>query len=264
MGSIREQISIQVSLVIAAVDDFTGRPVSGSQLHVWIDGERPPVAKEGGYYIFTNLRTAHPVIHLAGPVFHRQEIVLDEKKRMQYEGKVLKVRMIPNRSYPVPRGTTCVQGHAAPGSTVLAYNKTLKEPFKLLYPYTAGQEEIRIFHPDEMDLEGKSFCIRNKEGTQQELLQIARQPAAFETSGLYQLYLPLAHSYRKIGTVIYPVYVSKADQSGDFYLPAAGIDTDTAVFVFWMEGSEQRQKEIKLQSGKVNLLSDTLCTADRE
>lgn len=260
MGSIRERVSIQVSLVIAAVDDFTGRPVGRGQLRVWIDGERPPVAKEGGYYIFTNLRVTHPVIHLEGPVFHRQEIILEEGKRKRCEAGMLKVRMIPNRSYPVPRGTTCIQGHAVPGSTVLAYNKTLKEPLKLLYPYTAGQKEIRIFSPEEMDLEEKKFCIQNKEGTQQEILQIAGQPAA----AAYKLHAPLTYSYRKIGTVIYPVYESKADQAGDFYLPVGGIYTDTAVFAFWLEGNEQGQKEMQLQSGKVNVLSDALCFSSRK
>lgn len=285
MGSIRERVSICVSLVIAAVDDFTGRPVSRGRLRVWIDGERPPMAKEDGYYIFTNLRGASPVIHLEGPVFHRQDIVFDERKRIQYEGKVLKVRMIPNHAYPIPRGTTCIQGHAIPDSTVLAYNKTLNKPLRLLYPYTAGQEEIGIFHPDEMDLEGKKFYIRNKEGTQQEILQIAGHPAessaiaeATATAGasataqseeknkknLYQLYLPLAYSYRKIGTEIFPVYMSKADQSGDFYLPAAGVYTDTAVFAFWLEGSELEQKEMELISGKVNLLSGVLGFSGQE
>lgn len=251
----KEGISIQVSLAVAAIDDFSGRPVTRSQLHVWIDGERPPVVKEGGYFLFTDLKNTHPVIHLEGPMFYRQDIIFDTHKWMQYKGKVLKVRMIPNRSYPIPRHTTCIQGHAAPGSTVLAYNTGLKEPLKLLYPYTAGQEDICIFHPDDMDLEGKRFYIRGKDGTSQEVFKIAgRIQAGEQEKNRYGLALPLMHAYKKIGTAIYPVYVSKADQAGEFYLPAAGIHTETAVFEFWLEGKEQGRRKIQLQAGKVNQL----------
>jgi len=256
---IKERVSVQVSLVIAAIDDFSSRPVSRSQLHVWIDGEQTPVAKEGGYFVFTNLRTTHPLIHLEGPMFHRQEIALEEQTWMQYQGKVLKVRMIPNRSYPVPHNTTCVQGHAVPGSTILAYNKSLKQPFKLLYPYTAGQKEISIFHPDDVDLEGKIFRIQNKECTKQEILRIA-EPTEADGKKMYRLHEPLTHTYKKIGTAVYPVYVSQADQTGEFFLPASGIYTETAVFVFWREGNGlgKDKKEMELQNGKVNLLSGTL------
>ncbi len=248
----KERVSINVSLVVAAVDDFSNKPLSGSQLRVWIEGERPAVPKDGGYYLFTNLRQQKAVLNLSGAMFHEQQIVLEQNKLEQYQGKALKVRMIPNRVYPIPHNTTCVQGKALPGTVIMAYNKKKENPFRLLYAYTAGKEEISIFHPEDMDLEGKAFCIQNKEKTKWEVFRAAEQVDVKKAA--YRLEKPLKFAYRKIGTAIYPIYILRADEKGEFYLPISDVNAKKPVFIFWVDGEEDGQTEIELQSGRVNYL----------
>lgn len=251
-GGICERVTVQVSLVIAAVDDFSGRPAGRSQLRVWMEGDPGPSAKEDGYYVFTNVRTSCARIHLEGPVFQKQEIVLDETGLAQYEGKIMKVRLHPNRSYPVPRGTTCVQGYAPAFSTVMAYDKTMENPLKLLYAYEPGSQEISIFHSDDMDLEGRAFCIQDKAGKNWEVFRVLLQSDVQKS--IYRLAAPLCGAYKKIGTAIFPVLVSEADKAGEFYMPAAGIRGKTAGFVFWLEGEEDSRIETELAAGRQNLL----------
>lgn len=249
-GGIRERVSVRVSLVLAAVDDFSGRPAERSLLHVWMEGAPEPSAKEGGYYVFTNVRTSCARIHLEGPVFQKKEIVLDEKDLAQYEGTVMKVRLLPNRSYPVPRGTTCVQGYAPAHATVMAFDMTMENPLRLLYAYEAGSGEISIYHPEDMDLEGRVFCIQDKPEKKRELFRILSHSEAEKNR--YRLAAPLSGSYKKIGTVLFPVLEAEADKSGEFYMPAAGIRGEKAVFAFWLEAEEERWIEAELISGRHN------------
>ncbi len=250
MAGIRERICICVSLAVAVIDDFSGKPLSGSQVRVWIEGERPAVEKDGRYYVFTNMRLNQAVLHLDGPMFHEKQIILKEDRLAQHREKPLKVRMIPNRSYPIPRYTTCIQGQAEPGSVVMAYNQDYENPFRLLYAYTSPKDEICIFHPEDADMEGNTFYIQDKEKKNREVFQIAELTDLEKKS--YRLEEPLAHAYKKIGTLIYPVHKLKTDSRGEFYMPVPGIHTEQAVFTFWVNGKETQEREIELISGKVN------------
>lgn len=250
MAGIRERISICVSLAVAVIDDFSGKPLSGSQVRVWIEGERPPAVKDGGYYIFTNLRQQRAVLHLDAPMFHDRQIVLEEDRLEQHREKPLKIRMIPNRSYPIPRHTTCVQGCAEPGSVVMAYNRDYENPLRLLYAYTAKKEEVSIFHPEDADMEGSIFYIQDKEKKNREIFQTAELTDPEKKT--YRMEKPLMHDYKKIGTLIYPVYRLRTDAKGEFYMPLPAIHTEQASFTFWLEGKETDQRQIDLVSGKVN------------
>lgn len=244
----KERMTIQVSLVVAAVDDFNNKPISRSNLRVWIEGAGPSISKEEGYYVFVNLREPQVEVCLEGPMYHAQRIFLDNERLLGLQGKVLKVRMQPNRAYPIPKNTTCVQGYAQPGSCIMAYNKDYGNPFKLLYAYQKNSSEIHIFHAEDFDIEGKTFVIQTKDGSQKDVFHVIEQIDAEKRA--YLLDKPMDNEYKKIGTVIYPVYVFEANQNGEFYLPITGIAGENASFVFWQEAGTSFETE--LTAGRVN------------
>ena len=251
MAGCREHIIMQVSLVVAAVDEFYGRPVK-SKLRVWIEGERPPVDKQDGYFVFINIKNPHIVLHVEGPQFYPQRIELEADEIDKYPDRTLKVRLLPNHSYPIPYHTTCVEGHAPAGSAVMAYNHEYNEPFKLLNPYAKKSPVMEIFHPETMDLEGKTLIIQNKEGTKDEVFGIVKREAA--EKAIYQITPPPQNDYKKIGTKIFPVYVSVADKNGEFYLPIANLNSEKTKFTFWLskDGNREQQLDIELAGGRLN------------
>jgi hypothetical protein len=239
--------------VVAAIDDFNNKPISRNQLHVWIEGEKPAIQKEEGYYVFVNLRRTEFVLNIEGGLYHRKEISIDSTKLSQYKGKVLKVRMFPNRSYPIPQNTTCIEGKAEKNSVVLAYSETYANPYKLLYSYQSGETQISIFHPEEADIEGKTMLIKNKEETQAEFFKAEEKQE--DEKAVYSLGEPLSHAYKKIGTVIYPVYTMETDSNGEFYLPVNHIYDEKVEFTFCTRGeneSEWNRKNVELRTGRVN------------
>lgn len=252
MAGCRERISIRVSLIVEAVDEFYGRPVSGGGLRVWIEGARPAAVKAGGYYVFLNLPGERAILHVEGPQFYPQRMELDEKMLARHQKEPLKIRLLPNRSYPLPYHATCAEGHAPASSVVMAYNHAYEEPLKLLEPYEKGADTVLIYHPDDMDLEGKTLLIQKKDGHGQEFFRAAKKLDAEKNR--YALSQPLADSYKKIGTKLYPVYLSHADKNGEYYLPVSGIHTQKAAFSFWLAENGKTGAEVtaELESGRVN------------
>lgn len=250
-----DRIGIRVSLVVAAIDDFNNRPISGSKLRVWIDGEKPAIQKEEGYYVFANLQRTEFVLHLEGGLYHKQEIHIEDVNSPKYAGKIVKVRMQPNRSYPIPQNTTCIEGKAAKNSTILAYSEKYGEPYKLLYAYKAGETDINIFHPDDMDIEGRTLLIKNKDETQIEFFHVNEKKE--DENKLYSIGEPLTYAYKKIGTTIYPVYTIETDKNGEFYLPINNIYADKIDFTFCVAGDLENRKKIELLTGRVNKLDFT-------
>lgn len=246
----KDHIKVGVSLVVAAIDDFNNKPIKGNRIRVWIEGEKPPIQKEEGYYVFVNLQRTDFILNIEGGLYHKQEIHVESTKLFQYAGKILKVRMIPNRSYPIPQNTTCIEGKAEKNSMILAYSETYAEPYKLLYPYKTGETDIHIFHPEEVDIEGKMMLIKNKDETQVEFFKVEENRD--KEKSIYGLATPLDYDYKKIGTVIYPVYTIETDKNGEFYLPIDNIYAEKIEFTFCMEGRKEKSKNIELLTGRVN------------
>ena len=247
MYIIDESINVDVSLVIAPIDDFTGKPISGSKLRVWIEGEKPAIIKSEGYYVFVNLRPEEVTVQLEGGYFQHQELHV---KIADYRDKVIKVRMIPSHSYPIPSYATCVQGKVEGKSLVYAYCDSLKNPYKLLYNYDKNDEEVQIFHPDDVDMEGRKLYIKAKDNTEGEVMQLSDLADPEKKS--YRLVERLENSYKKIGTVLYPLYVIEPGEKGDFYLPLPSLTDKTSTMTFFCKGEEDKKIQKELVSGRVN------------
>ena len=248
-----DRFTRKVSLVVMAIDDFTGKPILGSNVRVYIDGTAKAIKKNDGYHVFVNLDRPIVTVCAEGGQYSPRSIECNlPASEEQYT--LLKLRMIPNRSYPIPQNTTCIEGKAAPDSLIRIFCYDSVNAFKLLYDYkketTSENKAIVIFHPDDMDMEGKLLHITNSEGGNQELLRITG--VADKENKKYVLEKGLSASYKKIGTSLYSVYETVADKNGSFFLPIANTYKEKYLYYCEAVGEKTVSLKLELDSGRVN------------
>lgn len=247
-----DRIKTKVSLVVMLIDDFNNKMISGGGIRVWIPGENPPVRKPEGYYVFTNLSRLTAEVIIESIRYERQTVMVDLPETSS-EYTALKVRLVPGRAYVLPAGTTCVEGKAKPGSRIRMFSRKSTKTLKLLFDYTAGGPacKIGIYHPEDMDIEGKTLYIENRDGSQYEFFRIAKGCGG---GGGYFLSEPLQNSYKKIGTTIYLVHSVHADEKGRFFLPVFDIRENACEFFCEAEGIGKTARNYTLIKGTVNKL----------
>lgn len=242
-----DKLTFHVSLVVIPIDDFTGKPITGSNVRVYITGEKPPIVKAEGYRVFVNIQQPCVKVHCESGLYDPREDIVELKDQPL---QMLKIRLSPNTSYPIPPDTTCVVGNTKPNAHLLLRSKTTESAYKLLYEYSHKEEKskqyMEIYNPLKKELEGKLFYICSKDQTDWEYFKIR----GFEQDK-YILETPLQHEYKKIGTDIVPVYETYADKNGDFFLPISGKHGESMEYICQIDGQEEC-KEITLYSGKRN------------
>lgn len=236
-----------------AIDDFTGKPILGSNVRVYINGAAKAIKKNDGYHVFVNLNSPIVTVCAEGGQYSPRSVECNlTTGEEQYT--LLKLRMIPNRSYPIPQNTTCIEGKAAPDSLIRIFCCDSASAYKLLYDYkkdtTSENRAIFIFHPDDLDMEGKLLHITNSEGENQELLRITG--VADKENRKYVLEKELSASYKKIGTALFPVNETVADKQGNFFLPIANTYKDKYLYACEAAGEKNVSLKLELDSGRVN------------
>lgn len=247
-----------VSLVILPIDDFTERVITDSNLRVYTEqGRRLSICKEDGYRVFCDLKGSRVRICAEGPLYQKQTAEFPVGEGFA----VFKMRMIPNASYPIPRGATCIRGCLKPESRIRLFFPEQKKNYKLLYDYTPEEQGKRmsLFLPEEVRLEGKSLYIqsRDEEG---EFFRVAAQ----EDENI-QMNEILNRAYKKIGTTIYPVYEAEAGADGSFYLPIRGLaeGVNTCICrIAEKDGQKEICRKLLFQAGKENRITEEIYTEE--
>lgn len=248
----------EVSLVIVPIDDFTEKIITGSGLRMYTEnGRRPSIRKQDGYHVFCGLTGNTVRICADGPFYQKQTVEFP----VGDISKAYTMRMLPNASYPIPAGATCVRGKIKPESRIRLFFPKQKKSYKLLYDYIPEKHDCRlsVFSAETVQLEGKTLCIGSSDG-KKEFFRVKEQQGETcrtETS--------LTGEYKKIGTSIYPVYETYADEDGNFYLPIRSIPVESGSCVCLLankDGTEEISREILLQSGKENKITDAIYRQD--
>ena len=86
------------TLVVLCIDKETGRPVTGSNVRVFIDGAKPPVIKEDGYRIFLNVTEKQFTVRCESGIYEPQEVEVDLNE--WDESQVLTIELTPGQAYP--------------------------------------------------------------------------------------------------------------------------------------------------------------------
>lgn len=246
--AIQDTVSFHVSLVVLPIDDFTGRPITGGQVRIFIPGQRPPVVKSDGYHVFANLQKPRVKVCCESALYtpRTEEIILSAEKNPL----VVKLRLSPNASYAVPPGATCVVGKAPPGRRIRFCSTDSADVYRLSgeYIHTGdASDTLSIFNPKHRELEGKTMLIRDKNG-QQEYLTVAGLK-----EDTYRLAEPLQHDYKKADAVLHPVYETYSNSMGDFFLLLGSSKGEEVLWSWEIEG-DKKLREIVLTPGRTSRL----------
>ena len=235
----------KVSLVIMLIDDMTDKVITDA-VRVWIEGRPACIRKSEGYYVFTDLEGERVSVQIRHGMYESKTLETELPK----EGEpyaVRKVRMTPGRSCRLSAGAGCVEGLAEPGSRIYLFGRQREKGLKLLYDYGGASERyLSIYHPADMQLEGKLLRIAGKNGSQVETFRIL-----WKEGDRYVLEEPLKRGYKKMETTIYPVYEAQTDENGRFFLPVCKPGVSPALYCCQALGKELVERDITLEKGAV-------------
>lgn len=252
-----DRVFYDTSLVVLPIDDFTGRPITGSNVRISVPGGRPAVIKEDGYRVFTNIREAEVTIECQSGLYENRTEKINLASRDAEQ--VLVLRLSPNGNYPIQKGTTCISGQTEPGNRLWFWNREGKG-YRMAKDYKKDAEEpvIHPYQPEDMEMEGKSFFLCDKTGKKEYFRIIGKKEQG------YLIDKELSRDYHKVGAALMPIIEVQADKNGKFFLPlkaAEGEDITLTGLILSpdeedidMESIEKREKIFTLEPGKVNTI----------
>ncbi len=237
-----EYVCLRASLVIQIIDDFTNRIVLDYPLHVWTEEGRKPIQKKDGYYVFLNIKEDLMHLHIDSAYFFSYEKVI-YMKQLNLSEPVIKVRLQPNHFYPLPRGTTCIEGKIAPKTKLKVWCPTMTGYIRLMQDYRGNEDTtICIFNPNQTDIEGKAFCIVEKEKEMETFFIKKVENRKEET---YLLKNSIKSDYKKMLAKIYPILLLEADEEGNFFAPIPFLEKEHSnIQIELLENKQKFEKDL--------------------
>ena len=238
------RLIMRLSLSVQLIDDLTGLPVRGSSARVWIDGHKPPIKKEDGRNIFTDLPSDEYVLKAEGGIYARSETVCKvSDDRMEN----VTIRLLPNRLYPLPSDSIRVEGRAEPGAVIRVCSADKTSAFKLLSDVKKGADVIGIYNGSGVNLAGKLLRIMSSESTG-EFFRIAGTGSGEKSE--YLLDHALSFDYPKLGTAIVPASECVADVTGSFLLFLKNGADGNEILCDTVQNGKTTQKKAVLSGSK--------------
>lgn len=231
----------RVSLAVMLVDDLTGTAITGSNARAWIENGKPPIKKNDGMFVFTDLSAGEYTVSAEGGAYRRQELrIATDGERMQ----TITLRLRPARTYPVPKGCLRIDGIAQPGAEVTVYAPDRQSSFRLLSDAKAGSRSISVFHSERITLEGSNFRLMTQ-GSEGENLFVVSSKGNGGSD--YELLTPLAQDHPRVGSLLVPAFVDTADDKGRFFIVLRSVPS-TAKIICEARGSSCIRKEYEAGS----------------
>lgn len=237
---IQESICLGVSLVLQFIDEFTGRPVLGTEIRVGIPRVQSPLRKPEGYYIFTDVPGEQATVTVESLWYSPGNFDVPIRKE-KAPLNVQKIRLFPTAAHPIAGEASCVYGKARPGEMILACCPEGGGYRKLLLDGKKGGETLAIYSQEDENLEGSCFYLMEGNGGKGEVVELGSLEGL--GSGSYQLKAPLKGDYKKIGTKLCILRRTRADDKGNYFLPLSRGGSGSREYLFW------RQWEDKKDSG---------------
>jgi hypothetical protein len=249
--NISESLHMSSSLIVLVIDDYSNKVVISSGLSVEVEGEKKPIRKPDGYYVFLNLKNKAANLTIRCNTYYTEKRSVD-LTQLKNTDPVIKIRVKPNKYYPALHQATCLQGIGKPGCEVRVVCEDAMKHFRLLYDYNKDdmKDEIAIYNPDNNDLEGKLFQIMDKDRKHKEMFCAVKSKET--QNSLYKIEPPLKNTYQKVGTKILPVFSSKTDSNGEYFIMINNINEDSAKCRCEIAGDKTITKDIILKTGKIN------------
>ena len=210
-----------------------------------------PIRKQEGFYVFTNLADSIARIFVEGACYQKEQRTVD-LKQIDRANPVVKIRLLPNRSYPLSEGTIRLTAALPRGAVFSAFCESGSDYKKLLADYEKGSEQICLYQTEREELEGKGCWIAGKE-QKREFVRLGQRIDS--EKGMYLFAQAPKAGYRKIGTRIYPVSTICTSEEGEWFLPLKSYGEAQVEYTCMMELDGQRtERKILLKAGKENYL----------
>ncbi|MEF9915807.1 MAG: hypothetical protein RR275_04895 [Lachnospiraceae bacterium] len=210
MSSIRNTLSA----ALFVIDDFTN-DVASCPLDIRANLIHKAVRKEDGYYLFMGIDKEQMEITISAPIYTTYHLIIKQSD-LDALNPIVKVRIKPNKLYPLPAGTKCLSGKGTPGEELLFVVKQERSYLKLLFDYE-GDSQIALYQTGNEDLDGQQIYIEHYENHTGEVGRICS--TINSEKYLYQLETPFSSTYLKNTTKIYLVIKVIVDAEGTYYHP---------------------------------------------
>ena len=223
-----------VSLAVLLTDDLTGKPVTGSNARAWIENAKPPIKKNDGWFVFTDLENKEYTLLAEGGHYQRSSVSFTAKNGPL---QTMTIRLRPARTYPAPPGCLRIEGQADPETEIIVYVPDKQSAFKLLADAPEGTDEITVFHSDALSLEGGMFCLLSADGSSENFTIKGTVPGR---EHCYRIDPPLSRSYPRVGSYMVASYAVSADSKGKFFLILKDYKAGSNI-VFLSDGGRKRE-----------------------
>lgn len=243
----KDRVFFNTSLVVLPIDAFTGRPITGSGVSMMIEGEKPPVVKDDGFRVFTNIKEKKPLLKGISGLYAPVELKIDMENRDSEE--ILVLRMMPSRAYPLPEGTTTLEIKTTPNRSLKLWTNEVSG-YRLTKDYKPEDgKELNVYNPTEATLDGKGFFIGNNDSSEwMRITNIRGKNATTEA--------PLKNAHPKTETLLWPADEITADDRGICFLPISiDGDYDADMIKYNYIDSDGRSGDFSIELGRDNLIT---------
>lgn len=247
----QDRMRIRVSLAVLPIDDFTGKIITAPVLKAAVKGGGKPVRKAEGFFVFTNLTSSIAEITVEGPCYYREERIIDIRQ-LDPANPVVKIRMLPGRTYALPQKAIRLMVLLPQGSAFSAFYERSTDYKKLLTDYEKDDSQIGLYQTGKEDLEGKGCWIVGR-NDQKEFICLGQKTD--RERGTYLLSRAAAASYKKIGTRVYPVTKVTAQEERTWFLALKDYGLEEVEYTCILERNGKRtEQKILLKAGTENYL----------
>ena len=226
---LRARARNRLCAAVLFVDDFTGRPIDSRELSVSAaELLTAPVSKPDGWYLFLNYGGDTLTVTVSGRYYEQKTLKLDCAS-LDPLSPALRVRLTPNRSYPLPPHATYLEGTALPDREVRLWCANDPGVMRLNADYAPDGEAdgklLRLYDPRNSDPTGRCFALLRRGSQKEEYFTVRQRVDGAEGGCLLEE--PLRSPCKKMGARIYTVYGTRTDEQGRFFLllPSAAAGT---------------------------------------
>ena len=214
-------MKIHVSAVFRVIDCYRKLPVNKQGIYFHINGNKVvPTYKEGGYFVFTNLREGQYKFLISSYFYQSQEIECLIEEHADYKMHYVflmpsKQSLLSNEDTIIPIECLDKEENLLGQKIYIAYEE--KEYFKIAQEYVeAGEEKVKLFFSQGMGKKaiiGK-YLIKDKDSCKNEICTVLREEGEKD---VYKLENKLKYSHAR-STPLIEVMENEIDCNGRSYM----------------------------------------------
>lgn len=150
--------TIQVSLALAIIDAFTGKPVlQGAK--VSLENGMRAIRKSEGYWVFVDLPPASYTVVIEAPYYQKREIQIPVGK----EFSLVQTALLPGRQFPFHQPVQWLEGELPTDGPVWLALEEEPPRFRMMESFPSGSQQFSLYFTGS-DFSMQYVWIRAKKG----------------------------------------------------------------------------------------------------